>query len=497
MISCQNFRQNLLLNSGNKGLLFGLATVKSHDFQWIVRKGRLRASQGPGPLQRKIMSNISIAASLAFFFVVFVSCDNESQSRNNANGNKKRSTGVEAGESSGEGGEGLGEGEGQERSSTAGSGEAKGSDDSLTVNYAADESLYYTTFAKSAFDTHCVSCHPSNIPSLTNFESIRNNAEDVKESLINGTMPPGNSLPDDLRIKMVNWILAGPKKAPFTLSFEMPTRLDTPVVGNTAEIKVLLANNKPDATWKLFYSVEPDASTGGTLIGSERLISEGGTVSWNTSTIPPGTYYLYAELKEGSQTSVVNAAGSFRIGLPSIVLGQGWREGKKGFLSTADLTYSVQHTDSTKNYLVDLAVKKGDGSFQNINQAVHSDLTKFRLPGSYTFSDDIDYTFRVILLENGTSVHSVESLSHVGVANAPVLYSSLRSSFIDSDCGSCHVAPSPFLSALYNTPAGAFAKAALIVERMHDAESPMPPTGLSSEQNRIKVKLWYWLGAAP
>jgi hypothetical protein len=206
---------------------------------------------------------------------------------------------------------------------------------------------------------------------------------------------------------------------------------------------------------------------------------------------------LYAELKEGAEISVVNATGSFRIGLPSIILGQGWREGKKGFLSTADLTYTVQHTDSTKSYLVDLAVKKDDGPFQDINLADHTNLTKYALPGGYTFTDDVNYTFRVTLLENGTAVHSDESLTHVGIANAPILYSSLRNSFIDSDCGSCHVAPSSFVSALYNTPAGALAKAALIVESMHNVESPMPPTGLSSVQNRKQVKLWYWLGAAP
>jgi hypothetical protein len=449
------------------------------------------------------MVNKSLAASLAWLFVLFVSCDSETQSRNNSNSKKKVPVGAEAGDPSGEEGGASGGVEGEDEAeggSSAGTGEAEGNDDSTELTYAADESLYYSTFAKSAFDAHCISCHPDNIPSLTTFESIRNNAEDIKESLINKSMPPSNTLPDQIRIKMVNWILAGNKRAPSALSFEKPFRLNTPVVGGIAEIKVALANNKADATWKLFYTTTPDVTTGGTLIGNAQPISGGGSYNWSTSTIPPGTYYLYAELKDGVESAVAKAAGSFRIGLPSVILGQDWRAGSKAFLSTADLTYAVQHTDNTKNYLVNLAVKKGGGAFQSINAANNADLTKYTLPGSYTFTDGLNYIFKATLLENGVEVHSDESLGPVGIANAIVTYASLRTDFIDSQCESCHVAPNhsgSFQTALYNTSQGALAKAAVIVERMNDPDEPMPLAGLLPIENRDRAKLWYWLGAAP
>ncbi len=432
------------------------------------------------------MSNrTTFATAFAFLLMVIMSCDSDSQSRKNSNSNRAKPGATEAG------GEAAGETESNDP-------ESEGTGESGGLSYAADESLFYTSYVSTIIPTHCLNCHPPALPSLSTYEAVRNNAEDMKAMLMDPSIHLDTTLEVADRVKLVNWILAGTKKAPSALSFLVPMKLNIPVVTNTFQIKVALANNKPNATWKLFYTTTANATTGGTLIGDQTL-SGGGVVDWNVTGIPAGTYFLYAELKDGVETAVAASPGSLRIGLPSIVLGQGWREGSKGFLSNADLTYNVANKDNIKNYTVNLAVKKGDGAYEDI-VTNNSDLTKYTLPGSYAFTDGVTYTFKATLLENSTEVHFDESLGPVGIATAVVSFATLRTAIFNQECIICHRLPSPmgsFRSDLYGTAEGAFARAETIVIRMNDAEMPMPLAGRLSIEARDRVKLWYWLGAAP
>ena len=437
----------------------------------------------------------TFATAFAFLLMVIMSCDSGSQSRKNSNSNRTKPGAAEggeeaAGETESKDSEGKGESSGEE---------GEGGEESEDLAFAADETLFYSTYVSKVLPLHCLNCHLTTLPSLSSYEAVRNTAEDMKAMLMDPSIHPETTINVEDRVKLVNWILAGTKKAPSALSFLHPLRLNTPVATSTFEVKVALANNKPNATWKLFYSTTADATTGGTLIGGDQPLSGGGIVSWNVTNLPPGTYYLYAELKDGVESAIAKAPGSLRIGLPSVILGTGWREGSKGFLSNADLTYNVANKDNIKNYTVNLAVKKGDGAYEDI-VTNNSDLTKYTLPGSYAFTDGVTYTFKATLLENSTEVHFDESLGPVGIATAVVSFATLRTAIFDQECIICHTLPSPmgsFRSDLYGTAEGAFARAETIVIRMNDAEMPMPLAGRLSIEDRDRVKLWYWLGAAP
>ena len=433
----------------------------------------------------------TIAALLAFLFALFMACSSGGKTRTNVNSKKQDPGTTEAGDP----GEGSGEAEGPEGTGETTGGNEAGDD----LPYAADHSLYYTSSVKQAFDTYCISCHPQEIPSLTSFESIRNNAEDIKTSLMNRTMPPVGSLelPNAVRLTMVNWILAGPKKSPSSIAFEKPLRVNTPDIGGNAEIKLALSSNTATAAWRLYYTPTLNATTGGQLISNDDTAETSVTVNWNANTVAAGTYFLYAELVDGLETAGATSVGSFRFGLPSIVLSTDWRNGSKAFLSNEDLTYTVQNTVMGKVYTVNLAVKKGTGAYQNI-ATNETDLTKVTLPGLYTFTNGVDYIFKATLFEDGVEVHSDESLAPVGIATAAMSYATLRTDFIDGKCAECHADAGQ--SGSYEsdvTPDSALA--AKIVERLSDAESPMPPepNALLPANELEAVKLWYWLGADP
>ena len=443
------------------------------------------------------MSNRSMLAAItAFLFVLFMACSSGGEMRKNANSNKKP-PGAEA---SGEGeSESTGEAAGTD---PAGEGEATAGDDTVAdLPYKADHSLYYVSSIKETFDTYCISCHPQQIPSLTTFESIRNNAEDIKASLMGRTMPPPGSkaLPDAVRLNMVNWILAGTKKAPSSISFENPLRLNTPDIGGLVEFKLRISANTEFPSYRLFSSTTANATSGGNPIAGTKTLESSITIPWNSLNFATGTYFFYAELDDGPESAVATSTGSYRIGLPSIVLGSGWRGGSKAFLSTADLEYTIQNADSMKTYTVNVAVKKGAGAYQNIATGV-ADPTKVTLPGSYTFTDGIDYTFKVTLLENGEPVHFDESLAPVGIATAPVSYATLRTDFIDAKCGTCHAKAGQ--SGSYESDNYSTANAELaghMVKRLSDtnARMPPPPNAELPADEKDLMKLWFWLGADP
>lgn len=57
-----------------------------------------------------------------------------------------------------------------------------------------DANVSFSTSIKTIIDNNCLPCHRSQFPNLTNYNSIRDNASNIRGQVVSRRMPQGGSL---------------------------------------------------------------------------------------------------------------------------------------------------------------------------------------------------------------------------------------------------------------------------------------------------------------
>ena len=191
-------------------------------------------------------------------------------------------------------------------------------------------SLSYQNPIKGILDQSCATCHsltPSGGASaaftLASYDDVgpvlgvRSMLERIKERVRSQTMPPDPSMLDAAaRANIINWIERGaPKKDLFdaipTARFLSATTANE-IADTTYDIKVSFADFDSSATWTVYYSLTPGATSGGTPIASDQAISVT-RLAWDTTDLAPGTYSLYLVAQDDDVTINATATGSVRV----------------------------------------------------------------------------------------------------------------------------------------------------------------------------------------
>lgn len=283
------------------------------------------------------------------------------------------------------------------------------------------------------------------------------------------------------------------------LSFVSPTQATDG--GGTLSVVVSFTNVATDATWNLYYATKADAKTGTAI--AEDLPVDTTSVDWDTATLAPGTYYLYATLVAGGETTrhpatapitiaedgdTPNAKPQIKITVPN---------GEEVFVAGTpqQVTFTGQDADGDAlKYKVEYS-PDGGTTWTVLADAITATTYDWNVAG---LAQGINYRVRVSVDDGKGGTASVVSAKSFGVATQPVTFAAGFGAMLQQRCGNCHatgrVNAGQFRSDNYDLAnIGVNDKTNNIKNRI-DAGT-MPPAGPLGAADKALLTMWFWGGS--
>lgn len=268
-------------------------------------------------------------------------------------------------------------------------------------------------------------------------------------------------------------------------------------------------NEPPTATWGLYYTTAFKDLTTARPIFEELPISLT-EVDWNKSSVPSGTYYLYAEGRAGGTRSIYWLGTKVTIsigevsGAPQVVISSAVDQQLFTDGDVLTLNYNAVTTDGTSS-LFNIFYSADEGRTWQPLEAGTSAKT-FEVTFDSTFTTSARYKIK-IEADNGNLVGSAETTGLFGYSAAPISYSGEIDAVLTAKCATagCHNEQSARGTSRFNaeswtdrmnnieTSTGVETNKEKIFERTRE-ENDMPPAGSPqlTQEERDLLALWAW-----
>lgn len=342
------------------------------------------------------------------------------------------------------------------------------SDDEYELNNAT----YYQD-VKQVLEQRCGSCHVAQeqAPLLSTYMQSYLARDEIRVSVREGRMPPGSPLSLEEKKLVIGWIKAGAQQG-VQLEFTNFGNDVMVAAHDFAEIDVRI-DASSQANWSLYWTKDPNDTKSGTLAVAPQSVTNK-TALWQVSELEAGDYYIYAKVQADQREFVFKAPQKVRLGQPSIRLVSEWRKGRVGFLNPAQLSYSVGNTSGVGALSVRVEYKNGANNITYTKLTDAAGLTEYTLP---TLPEGDDYYFRVSLLQDGDVIAVSETEDLISFADQYYLIGSLEGNCMEFNCHPSH---------------GTLENNLRVLDRIKDAAAPMPPNGVLSSADQLKLRLWFW-----
>jgi hypothetical protein len=297
----------------------------------------------------------------------------------------------------------------------------------------------------------------------------------------------------------------------FKLTFESPSadQVKIGVEGLTVGIKPW--NAPPTATWGLFYTTAfKDLTTAKPIF--EGLPISVLEVTWNTSSMKSGEYFLFAEAKAGSSRSLYWLATKVTItidaatGAPQVIISTPTDKQVFNDGDTLKFDYNAVTTEGA-SLLFNVFVSPDNGAtWQQLETATNKKSTTVTFDAT-TFTQSARYKFKVEA-DNGQMLGALESEGNFGYSAKPVTFDAEVKAITDAKCATagCHDGTrnnkGDFNAKTYNdlnNNIGSFKGINSSKEQIFSrtrADNDMPPAGAPqlNQAEKDLIALWSWGG---
>lgn len=195
--------------------------------------------------------------------------------------------------------------------------------------------LTYFNFAKTVLDEYCTSCHTvpavrgaphtfrlDSYGSYGGYPGVSSQISQIITTIENGTMPVDDSLPSQIQKKLMEWLKAGAPEGKgedtITEKIEPSISILEPIFEGSLpddgvfDVILSFRNVEAEQGWSIFYTTEKGSTSGGTVISTN--IPLGTSIfSWDTTSVPNGTYFIYAQILTNDGILRVASNGSITI----------------------------------------------------------------------------------------------------------------------------------------------------------------------------------------
>jgi hypothetical protein len=276
------------------------------------------------------------------------------------------------------------------------------------------------------------------------------------------------------------------------------------VSGASYDIAVEFINTSATATWGIFYTPTQGSVAGGMAILEDLPVTLT-KITWDTSFVDPGTYYVYVVLVNEGISNVYNAPGSFkfegsldlnRAPVATIASPDGDRSYAPGAM--IPITFTAVDADDDP---LDIKVEyTADGSlWQVIQDNVAADVNQIEWLIPTDAVRGARYRIRVVASDGKQTAEAINN-KVFGINSTPVIYTAQVQNILNAKCAAaCHEGVLPTANLNLTNFAGADIGKQGIVDRTRmTAESPMPPATDARKltvEERDLLQLWLWGGA--
>jgi hypothetical protein len=294
---------------------------------------------------------------------------------------------------------------------------------------------------------------------------------------------------------------AAPVK-PMQLTFVSPKSENILLIKNYVEIEVAITDPQPSTNWNLYYSKDKGAITSALPI-AEDLSVDLTKIIWDTTFIESGSYYIFATLRtNGSDIVFLNeqafeVSGSFVSNKPPVAQ-ISYPAGDVVFAPGATIAISYIVSDPEKDAVAAKLEYSSDGSIWTLI-ADNIDTTKNSLDWTIDAAAPRSARYRLRITANdGHTTTSGYNDTVFGVTATPVTFDGAVKTALAANCVSCHSGALPmgnFVADVFTSanPAGASERKLSILSRTRTgAASPMPPSGVLTNEVRDLIQLWIW-----
>jgi hypothetical protein len=275
------------------------------------------------------------------------------------------------------------------------------------------------------------------------------------------------------------------------------------VKGASYDIAVEFINTSATATWGIFYTPTQGSVAGGLAILEDLPVTLT-TVTWDTSFVDPGTYYVYVVLVNEGISNIYNAPGSFKFEgsldlnkapVATIASPDGDRSYAPG--DKIAITYTAVDADDDP---LDIKVEyTADGSlWQVIQDNIAPDVNQIEWSIPTDAARGARYRIRVVASDGKQTAEAINN-KVFGVNSTPVIYTAQVQNILNGKCATpaCHGSALTTLN-LSNFAGASIGKQGIVDRTRATAGSPMPPannpTQLTDEERDL-LQLWLWGGA--
>lgn len=274
------------------------------------------------------------------------------------------------------------------------------------------------------------------------------------------------------------------------------------VKGASYEIALEFKNPSATATWSIFYTQTKDSVVGGLPILEDLPVATN-KVSWDTSFMDPGVYYVYVVFVSETVTNVYTAPGSFKFEgnldlnkAPVVTVASPL--GDRAYLIGDSIAITFNAIDADNDPLTVKIEYTADGkTWSLVENNVEADVNQVEWIVPADAVPGARYQIRVVATDGKLSSEATNG-KVFGVWTAPVVYSGqIDTLFMDNCNVACHnnVVPSTLL--LTDFAQANAARASILDRTRLTSATPMPPKNDAAgrtltDAERDLIQLWIW-----
>jgi hypothetical protein len=281
--------------------------------------------------------------------------------------------------------------------------------------------------------------------------------------------------------------------------------LAEPTVGASEDqlvVTVSVQNPVKDATWTLFFSASQDLSQP-TAIASDLPITQT-QITWDTSAMAAGSYYIYAEVVADGKNLVFKNTKPVVIeedqvpgvnGKPTLALQFPLGENVFVVGTPQNIRWEASDPDNDPvSYKLEYSANGGT-TWTMIADNVTEKTYSWPATG---LTQGITYKIRVTASDDKGATAVAASPRNFGVALTPMTFAAGFGAMMTARCGNCHATGRPnqaqFRSNNYALATiGVAAKQMNIKTRIEN--NTMPPAGALGPADKEILTMWLWDGA--
>lgn len=278
------------------------------------------------------------------------------------------------------------------------------------------------------------------------------------------------------------------------------------VKGASYDLAVEFINASATATWSVFYTPTKDSIAGGLAILEDLPVSLT-KITWDTSFVDPGTYYVYVVLVNEDISNIYNAPGPFKFEgnldlnkAPVATIAS--PEGDRSYAPGDKIAITFTAVDADDDPLdVKIEYTANGSLWQIVEDNIGADVNQYEWSIPNDAVQGARYRIRVVASDGKQTSEAVNN-KVFGVTSTPVIYTAQIQNILNTNCATvgCHEGALPKKNIDLTTYNGANTnKQGVLDNTRPNAALQMPPVSdprkLTDEQRDL-IQLWYW-GNAP